>query len=166
MTQYPKLKNWRIKYDVSIVLVHHNRKASDSSDFINNASGSTGLTGAADSLLVLQRTRMGNVAKLQVTGHDIEERELALSRNGMGWKLEGNAYEFTMSQDKLAIIDFLRENGDSTSKQIAEGVGDNPSTVKTRIRSMAKAGDICHNRENHTYGLPPVARLHIGRAME
>ena len=70
---------------ITIVLVHHLRKAADSDPF-NMISGSTGLSGATDGQLVLKKDkRCGGQAVLYATGRDIEDQELSLTRQGARW---------------------------------------------------------------------------------
>jgi len=64
--------------DIAIILVHHLRKMIDS-DPINMVSGSTGLIGAVDSILVLEKEkRSENTATLTVTGRRIKDKVLKL----------------------------------------------------------------------------------------
>ena len=66
------------KYNIAILLVHHNRKATDS-DPVNRISGSTGISGAVDTIFVLDKDRTGNeVATMSCTGRDIRPQELKL----------------------------------------------------------------------------------------
>jgi RecA-family ATPase len=67
-------------YAVPIVLVHHIRKAA-SDDFLATVSGTNGLAGAADAVLVLERSRAQADGVLHVTGRDVEERDYALAFN-------------------------------------------------------------------------------------
>lgn len=71
-----KFKAIADKHRVCIVLIHHTKKKEETEIF-NNISGSTGITGAADTLILLDR-RDGNRANLIGTGRDIEEFRLRL----------------------------------------------------------------------------------------
>ena len=61
---------------VSIILLHHTRKM-EAEDPVDTVSGTLGLSGCADSILVLNRTSQGTT--LYVRGRDIEEAEHAVS---------------------------------------------------------------------------------------
>jgi hypothetical protein len=63
------------EFQVAIILVHHTRKA-DADDVFDTVSGTLGLTGAADTILVLSK-RSGK-AVLHARGRDIEDSETAL----------------------------------------------------------------------------------------
>ncbi|SDA20175.1 AAA domain-containing protein [Ruminococcus sp. YE71] len=81
------LKSLAEQLSISIVLVHHLRKATDSDPF-NMISGSTGLNGCVDGLFVLLKSkRASGQAVLHCTGRDIEDRELSLVRQGARWLL-------------------------------------------------------------------------------
>ena len=72
------LKKLAAKRHIAILLIHHLRKLHDE-DPMNMISGSTGLSGAADSAFVLQKhSRLANIASLHCTGRDIPDRTLKL----------------------------------------------------------------------------------------
>ena len=72
------LKKLADKRHIAILLIHHLRKLHDD-DPMNMISGSTGLSGAADSAFVLQKhSRLANIASLHCTGRDIPDRTLKL----------------------------------------------------------------------------------------
>ena len=83
------LKKLADKRHIAILLIHHLRKLHDD-DPMNMISGSTGLSGAADSTFVLQKSsRLANVASLHCTGRDIADRTLKLEfgEEDHVWKL-------------------------------------------------------------------------------
>ena len=72
------LKSLAEKLSITIVVVHHTRKCSDSDPF-NMISGSTGLSGCVDGSMVLAETKRGSrTAKLHCVGRDIENAEINL----------------------------------------------------------------------------------------
>ena len=71
-----------------LLLVHHTRKA-EGADFIDSVSGTQGIAGAADFVLVLSRKRHAADATLSVTGRDVHEAEYALNTEGGRWSLDG-----------------------------------------------------------------------------
>lgn len=85
------LKRLADKHRVAIVAVHHTRKMTDEGDVFNEVSGSTGLTGAADAILIAKRGRNDGAAALHVTGRDILENEYALTFDPerCTWELDG-----------------------------------------------------------------------------
>ena len=83
------LKKLADNQHIAILLIHHLRKLHDD-DPMNMISGSTGLSGAADSTFVLQKSsRLANIASLHCTGRDIPDRTLKLEfgEEDHVWKL-------------------------------------------------------------------------------
>ncbi|MBO5574822.1 MAG: AAA family ATPase [Ruminococcus sp.] len=103
------LKNLAQQLGISIVLVHHLRKAADSDPF-NMVSGSTGLNGCVDGLLVLMKAkRSANQATLHCTGRDIEDKELLLTRQGASWELADESEDKPPDNFSFAIHDIMVE---------------------------------------------------------
>jgi len=83
------LKKLTDEYGIAILLIHHLRKMNDD-DPLNMISGTTGISGAADSSFVLKPDRRGSdTATLFCTGRDIEYRELPLrfQKDSCTWEL-------------------------------------------------------------------------------
>lgn len=72
----------------SLVIVHHTNKG-EKGDFLDAVSGTQGIAGAADTVLVLKRDRQDKAATLQVTSRDAEEGEYAMEMNDGSWELKG-----------------------------------------------------------------------------
>ena len=77
---------------IAVLVVHHVRKM-EADDPLESLSGTNGLTGAADSVMVLKRDLGTGHCILYVRGRDVEESEKAVRfepDNGT-WELLGNA---------------------------------------------------------------------------
>ncbi len=72
-----KFKRMAEAYGVTILLVHHLRKM-EASDCLDIISASTGLTGSADTIWIMERARTEDKAILHITGRDVEESCMAL----------------------------------------------------------------------------------------
>jgi RecA-family ATPase len=72
----------------ALLVVHHTRKA-ESADFVDSVSGTQGIAGSADYVLVLNRKRKSDRAVLAVTGRDVQENEYALTTEQGHWSLDG-----------------------------------------------------------------------------
>jgi hypothetical protein len=90
------------EFQVAIILVHHTRKA-DADDVFDTVSGTLGLTGAADTILVLSR-KSGKVV-LHARGRDIAESETALKFDSAGcrWVALGDASDVFVSDERSRI---------------------------------------------------------------
>jgi hypothetical protein len=73
----------------TLLVNHHDRKAG-AEDFVDSVSGTHGLAGAADTVIVLSRPRHEQAGRLKVTGRDVAEGEYAVRfREGAAWTLDG-----------------------------------------------------------------------------
>lgn len=74
------LKELADKYGIALILVTHCRKTKDRNDWVNEIAGGVGVTGAADTILMLEKNRgKGSLdGRLLITGRDMPEDELAL----------------------------------------------------------------------------------------
>ncbi len=132
------------KYGVSIVLIHHTRKM-ESEDPMDMISGSFGLTGSADGVLVLTRARMSTQAKLHVIGRDSDDKELILDWNSgtYGWTLAGDAEELAVSKERKDIIETLAFYPTRlTPKQVAKDLDRNEASVRKMMNRMNNDGQI------------------------
>jgi DNA-binding CsgD family transcriptional regulator len=73
----------------ALVMNHHDRKAV-TADFVNAVSGTNGIAGGADTVLVLTRAREDPAGLIQVTGRDVTEAAYALTFEGGIWRLDGH----------------------------------------------------------------------------
>ncbi len=127
-------------YSVPLLIVHHLKKAKDEEDWLNEISGTQGIAGAADTLLSLKRARSSNTGILHRTGRDVEEVDLAMTLDGFGWRLEGPAEEYTMSDEKRKIVEHLQKHDSQTPKEVAEALGLKLNTVQQKLLRMSKEG--------------------------
>ena len=122
MTQ---LKAFADSRGICVLLVHHTRKSKNPEDSFDNINGSTGILGAADFTLVLEKqNRMDEEASLILTGRDVEqfERVLRFDKPTCRWVMQGTAAEIA-AQRRVAeyeadpIVKTLRillQQGDGT----------------------------------------------------
>ena len=82
------LKEYADDRGIAILLLHHTRKAEAGTEY-DRISGTSGITGVADTMMVLARS--GDGTRLMVKGREFEERELQLAFNGGDWELADEA---------------------------------------------------------------------------
>lgn len=132
------------QHGVAIVVVHHTRKMAADDPF-DAVSGTRGLTGAADSVLVLKAdTRTGQMM-LYGRGRDIEEIETGVrfkAANGT-WEIVGPAHEIARSDERQVILDLLRNAGKPMKvSDVSDAVGKSYDTVRKGLSRMTSAGEI------------------------
>jgi len=147
------LKRFADETGVAVVVVHHVRKM-EAEDPLDAVSGTTGLTGAVDTILIMKREASGVV--LYGRGRDIEEIEVAIEfqKDSCRWSVLGDAAEVRMSGERLQIIDALRTEGvPLTPAEIAAVTGMARVAVRRLVTKMAKAGELKRG-EKAKYALP------------
>ncbi|WP_324668943.1 bifunctional DNA primase/polymerase [Geochorda subterranea] len=146
-----QLKQLASDRQIAILLVHHTRKA-DASDWLDEVSGSTGLTGSVDTTWVLKRARGKADAELLVTGRDVEEQAWALSvdRETGLWRILGKAEEFRRTKQEDEILAALR-HGPATPAEIARRLSLSRTTVKVRLYRYAERGIVKSDANGRYY---------------
>lgn len=153
-----KLKPIADKYGVAILMLHHNRKQK-SDDPLESVSGTQGLAGSVDSLLILTRLRGSPDAGLYVTGRDIEREEeyrLLFDSETCAWRAgsKTSAGAAARSPEQAALLDFLAENGASSVNVIAEAVGRPESAVRAALSVLKGKGQVT-NPARGAWAIPP-----------
>src|SRR5262249_15721826 len=130
------------EYGVAIVVVHHVRKL-EADDPFDTISGTLGLTGCPDSIVLLKRDASGTM--LLARGRDIEEVEKAITfnRQTCTWTIEGDAADVRRSVQQQAIIAALRELGEAQSSiQLAGNTGMKGENVRFLLGKMVADGSL------------------------
>lgn len=131
------------KHGLAIVLVHHTNKGS-AADPVLRISGTMGLSGAADTTLVLSREARDMHGTLDVRGRDVPEREIALQfdpETGCVTQL-GPAADFRKSEERRAILRTLIDAGPMLPTEIAQAIGKKAVTIRGALLRMKKDGEI------------------------
>lgn len=125
---------------VAIQAVHHTRKA-ESDDPLEMVSGTFGLTGAADGVMVLRRRRGQADATLFVGGRDVEETELRLRFDSEAgrWEVAGDSEEPVLTEQRSAVIRaIIAEGGRAGLERIASRTGQSDDAVRTMTTQMVR----------------------------
>lgn len=104
----------------SLIVVHHTNKGGHG-DFLEAVSGTQGLAGAADSILVLVRERNSEDGTLKVTSRDAVEGEYALTFHDAQW--------WTVGTDLKEAAQAARE------RRATAGLGDSMSAVINAVQA-------------------------------
>ena len=145
------LKSVADQHQVGIIVVHHTRKA-QSEDYLDTVSGTQGLAGAADAVMVLRRDRGTADAVLGVTGRDIEELEHALKfEPDLGaWRLlSGPASDYRLGDTRRDVLQYIRRHTDATPSEVARGLDIPEDTAKSTLSRMAKDGQLIVDGRGH-----------------
>ena len=135
-----KFKASRIVIKSALVVVHHMRKtgAKDEFDVVN---GSTGLTGAADTIALLNRQRFQTEGTLLITGRNQRESKLALNfdeETGI-WELQEPTERSQLTPERQEIVDLLKKTpGPWRLREIAKALGKKSSNLGNLLKSLIK----------------------------
>jgi hypothetical protein len=129
------------RHNVAIVIVHHLRKALGDDPF-DTVSGTLGLTGAPDSILVIKHDPGGYV--LHGRGRDLSELEkmLAFNKDACTWSIVGEAEDVRRSTERRAILAALSTGDELGPQQIADITGMKSSNVRFLLYQMLNDGEI------------------------
>jgi hypothetical protein len=150
---------------VAIVIVAHVRKM-EAEDPLDAVSGTLGFTGAADTVLVLNRGGYG--VTLYGRGRDIEEIETAVEFEPdlCRWVILGDAAVVRRSDERKAILAALEDSGAPMSaREIADAVDHPYEAVRKTLQRMMRDGQVEKaGRGNYRLGIgtvPPVPSVPI-----
>jgi RecA-family ATPase len=128
---------------VAIVVVHHVRKGGTDNDPVEKVSGTLGLSGAADTFLILDRDSNG--ASLYGRGRDIEEIDAAVEfdRAECRWRVLGQTVEVRRTGERSSILTALRAATDPMApSDLAAATGMRSDNVRQLLVKMAKADEV------------------------
>ena len=146
------LKKIADEFQLTILLIHHLRKQ-ESKDAFHMISGTTGLQGAADTILVMTENKRGSGSvKLSVLGRDVEPRELKLERdeNSIWMKKEDSLEKQKEPVDEIvSIVDgcmkkhiFLSGEPSALAELFSNASGKNISHLTLLKRLKKSSGEL------------------------
>jgi DNA-binding transcriptional ArsR family regulator len=138
----PLLEFAKRRPGLAIVVVHHVRKT-EADDVFDTISGTHGLTGIFDTLMVL--ARHGTGAKLAAQGRDLDGYEKALERDRRtgGWIVNGEVIPLAKTGERQELLDLLaKAEGPLSLSEIAEAVGKKSDAVRHLLKPLVEEGSI------------------------
>jgi hypothetical protein len=158
-----------VELDIAIVMTHHTRKA-EAEDLIDKVSGTFGLVGAADTIIVIERRGGGWV--LDVRGRDVTADELAaeFSKTSCRWTILGPAAEVHRSAERNAVL-IVFEDAKGAPLTVADVTAGlevsqtqsqtSPAAVRQILSRMVKNGDLRRlGRGKYTHNPSPQSHGH------
>jgi len=138
---------------VAIMVVHHLRKAGADDPF-DTVSGSTGLTGVADTTLILTRREGEGGCILYGRGRDLEKLETGLEFDDLAcrWRDLGDPVKAFASDTRAAIFEAIRA-GHKTPAEIRDFTDIDHELVKKTLQRMARSGALIKDGRG-TYSVP------------
>ncbi|MCA9181106.1 MAG: AAA family ATPase [Planctomycetales bacterium] len=132
------------KFGTTILIVHHVRKG-EAEDPLDQVSGTLGLTGSADGVLVLTRPRGEPRGELHLIGRDIEQEGayvVDFDKDTCRWSMVGESHEVADTEQQQAVLNAIKGLQPIQPKDIAEEIGRNAATVRRFLQKLRKSGRI------------------------
>lgn len=146
-----QIKEFVDKHNFSALVLCHTRKARSNAkedDEFEEISGTQGIGGACDGMLLLRRSRQSKEGTVSITGRDGGERKLALEFNEdtFSWRSLGSAEEYVGGKVQTAIMDYLKaRNGVFCNvPDVALAVQREPGEVRKLLHNLLKKGLVAH----------------------
>ena len=140
-----KLKKFADRYGIAIVLVHHLRKMKDRTDPLNEISGSTAISGTADTILVLQKDRSSPNATLVLTGRDVQQKEMILRFVHPRWELVQEKTEEEIAKERIPdclyrVVEYIKQchKWTGTASELLEVIGEKEMAANAFSASITK----------------------------
>ena len=112
-----KLKQLADEFGICLIAVTHLRKMESQSDPFADITGTTGISGAVDQMMVMKKpSRSSPECDLFITGRDVPDAKLRLRRRGLLWealeRVTGEQYEAEGVADCVkAVVSYVLECG-------------------------------------------------------
>lgn len=138
---------------VAVVVIHHTGK-SGREDPLDEVSGSTGLTGGVDNILVMRA--LNGLTELHRQGRDYTDNSAIALRGDpetLLWTYAGNADEVRRSDARKAILDLLKDGPSDGMypREIADALGQQSGAIRFLLHKMMKADDGCITKVKGKY---------------
>ena len=149
-----RFHDFAAKYDCAMLgLTHTNQmKLEEGDDWFNKISGTTGIIGTADNVMLLDVKRGENDGMLRIEGRDMDPTEYAVMKVGPWWQqtaqLRGRRGDLSVS-----IADFVILMGATTTAAVAEHFDISVKKASQYLGRARKAGVISQVKRGEWSGI-------------
>ena len=154
------IKDFADRHSLAVVVVHHIRKQGDN-DVFNKVSGTTGLTGSADTTFVLEKeTRASDTAKLYCVGRDVEYQEFTLRFRECAWEMVERKGQRQLAEESIPpvlfrVVSFMqsREKWSGTATELLLQMQENDTQPNVITKLLNEYRVAVLNENNICYDL-------------
>lgn len=132
---------------VALVIVHHANKAG-SDDFLASVSGTYGITGSADTTIVIKRKRLEALGHIIVTGRDVAEVELPVKFHDMLWQEAPQAIA-EASFERSEVFRLIEESGPIFPAAIAKVLDLSRTSVQNMVGKLVAEGVVTRTTKGY-----------------
>jgi hypothetical protein len=135
-------------FGVCVLVNHHDRKAK-AEDWLTTVSGTRGVTGAADAVMLLTKPRGTADGLLSITGRDVEEDRHALKFDKGQWAmLDGPVQAYTTPETRARILAVLTKTPDLRPVDVADRLdGLSRENIRRTLARMVEDGQVIADSE-------------------
>lgn len=153
-----RLQNLFRDRPIALVIVHHSRKDASGDDFLASVSGTYGITGSVDTIVVIRRKRLETFGVILATGRDIPEAEVPVRFNGMTWEdAPGSLPE--ASFERAEVYRIIEDHGPIFPAAIAERTGLERTSVQHMVGKLVDSGAVARRTGGYEAVGPSRARV-------
>ena len=139
--EYDALRKLAHRLGIAMIVVHHCKKSSDvATTPLEKVIGSIGITGTAETILVMEQRTGSKDCKLNVTGKDVEQCDKYLSWNGHGFNIDDDVYEAQLGPFQRLVLNLIKESPRCMQKSIVVTTGKDQSQVSKAIDKLVEVG--------------------------
>ena len=139
--EYDALRKLAHKLGIAIIVVHHCKKSSDVATApLEKVIGSIGITGTAETILVMEQQTGTKDCKLYVTGKDVEQCEKYLTWNGHGFNIDDDVRLAQLGPFQQLVLMLIKETPRCMQKSIVDITGKDQSQVSKAIDKLVEVG--------------------------
>lgn len=150
----------------TVIAVHHNRKG-ESEDFVDNVSGTLGLSGSVDTVITLNRKRNEPAGLLNVTGRDVDEMAYKVNFVDGRWSADGDdlaeaahrATTYKFGAKMQEALELVTSGLATTSREVAEFVEVPEPTARQYLSRLATKHGLIERTGKGTYGPVTLSQL-------
>jgi len=129
-------------YLKAIVICHHLKKGKED-DPVNRALGTSGLIGAVDTVVILERKRGEDKGRLLCVSRYDKEIELGLGYKNGRWEVLGDVKEVLISEGQREIIEIIKSlGGEASLDELSKFLNKSKSVLKVVIFNLIQKGII------------------------
>lgn len=139
-----KIKRISDEYNVSILCNHHLTKNQKGDDPLGLLSGSMGISGSIDTVMVARRIRSKSRGTLFITGRDIYEKteEIEFDEKTGWWTFLGEK-KLSLTKEVLKLLRFLKKyEAPIKLSKIAKITEKSPQNIAKMLRILIENGDV------------------------
>jgi hypothetical protein len=135
------LTNFCHQHGIAMLLIHHSRKVAGA-DVVDDASGTTGLTGGVDNYGSLSRSvNERNAGILRLMGRDIrldDDLNLTWDPTVASWCYNEDAPDYSLTPERRELLAVLREQPGLYPRQLEERLNKGGNAVRSLLMEMKR----------------------------